>query len=88
VRQTSESKAWPVQLSLDPELMSAPYAEAKRKLVERFSAVYLQRLLDSAGGNASEAARRAGLGTDAFARMMARGTDLGPDAADPRAADD
>ena len=46
--------AWPVALDL-------PFKEAKDQLVSAFERVYATQLLDRAGGNLSEAARRAGL---------------------------
>ncbi len=43
------------------EYMSLPLREAKQALCDRFEREYLRRLLDDAGGNVAEAARRAGV---------------------------
>ncbi len=54
------------------DLTGAPYAEAKRRLVALFDETYTSELLRRAGGNMSEAARRAGLDRSNFRRLLKR----------------
>ncbi len=49
-----------------------PYAEQKDALVERFTALYLEVLLDAAGGNQTVAARWAGLDRGYLGRLIAK----------------
>jgi DNA-binding NtrC family response regulator len=44
-----------------PVHMDLPFKDAKARLVEAFETAYWRRLLDTTGGNISEAARRAGI---------------------------
>jgi len=67
--------AWPISLDL-------PYKEAKEHLVDAFERVYAAHLLDRAGGNISEAARKSGLSRRHFFEMVKRHAlraDLGDD---------
>jgi DNA-binding NtrC family response regulator len=52
------------------ELAALPYAEAKRKAVQRFDAAYVAAVLARAGGNLSTAARLAGLDRSNFRRIV------------------
>ena len=55
--------------------MTLPYAEAKKRLVASFDESYTGELLRRAGGNMSEAARRAGLDRSNFRRLLKRHKD-------------
>ncbi len=52
--------------------VSLPYSEARRRLLERFEAKYVERLLDLHGGNVSQAARAAGIGRRYLQKLKAR----------------
>jgi DNA-binding NtrC family response regulator len=71
--EPTRSKAATLDLALremaDPRL---PYAEQKDALVERFTAFYLEVLLDAAGGNQTVAARWAGLDRGYLGRLIAK----------------
>ena len=56
----------------DADLLELPYAEAKRRSLERFENDYLRALTARAGGNTSEAARLAGLDRSNFRRIQRR----------------
>jgi DNA-binding NtrC family response regulator len=56
------------------DLLVLPYAEAKRRALERFEQEYVQALDARANGNASEAARLAGLDRSNFRRIQRRVT--------------
>jgi DNA-binding protein Fis len=49
-----------------------PYTDQKDALVERFTAHYLDALLDAAGGNQTVAARWAGLDRGYLGRLLAK----------------
>jgi len=55
----------------DAALMRVPFQQAKRELLGRFTAAYLQAAADLAGGNLSEAARRSGLPVEHFRKLRA-----------------
>jgi DNA-binding NtrC family response regulator len=57
-------------ISLPTGTEDLPYADAKKQLLAAFDAAYLGGLLAAAGGNVSEAARRAGLDRSNFRRLM------------------
>ena len=57
------------------DLVELPYAEAKKRLVSGFDESYTGELLRRAGGNMSEAARRAGLDRSNFRRLLKRHKD-------------
>ncbi|HTQ46492.1 MAG TPA: sigma 54-interacting transcriptional regulator [Polyangiaceae bacterium] len=71
--EPTRSKAATLDLGLremaDPR---RPYAEQKDELVERFTALYLEVLLDAAGGNQTVAARWAGLDRGYLGRLIAK----------------
>ena len=52
--------------------VSLPYSEARRRLLERFEAKYVERLLELHGGNVSQAARAAGIGRRYLQKLKAR----------------
>jgi two-component system response regulator HydG len=54
------------------DLFDLPYAEAKRRAVERFDDQYVREVVLRANGNASEAARRAGVDRSNFRRILRR----------------
>jgi two-component system response regulator HydG len=56
----------------DSDLFDLPYAEAKRRSLERFEREYVRGVTERAGGNASEAARLAGLDRSNFRRIQRR----------------
>jgi DNA-binding NtrC family response regulator len=58
--------------SLDPELFTLSYKEAKDELLHRFSIRYLEARLDAAGGNITQAARLSGVLRPNFAKLMKR----------------
>jgi DNA-binding NtrC family response regulator len=47
-----------------------PYAEAKEKAIEVFDRAYVERLMERASGNVSEAARQAGMDRSNFRRLL------------------
>jgi DNA-binding protein Fis len=49
-----------------------PYADLKDDLVERFTAIYLRRLMAETGNNQSEAARVSGLDRSYLRRLLAK----------------
>ena len=49
-----------------------PYAEQKEELADRFARVYLQQLLDEAGGNQTAAAKLAGIDRTHLGRMLVK----------------
>ncbi|MCA9607091.1 MAG: sigma 54-dependent Fis family transcriptional regulator [Myxococcales bacterium] len=49
-----------------------PFTQARREWVEAFEKQYLSHVLDEAGGNVSEAARRAGLARSSFYELMTK----------------
>jgi DNA-binding NtrC family response regulator len=71
--EPTRSKAATLDLALremaDPR---RPYAEQKNALVERFTALYLEVLLEAAGGNRTIAARWADLDRNYLATLMAK----------------
>ena len=54
---------------MDPR---APYAEQKEAIVDRFTAIYLRRLLEDAGGSQTAAARIADLDRGYLGRLLAK----------------
>jgi DNA-binding NtrC family response regulator len=52
--------------------VDAPYAEQKDALIERFTRVYLERLMAHTKGNQSQAARLAGLDRTYLGRLLAK----------------
>ncbi len=58
--------------TLDAPDVTMPMAEAKQKWIEVFERRYLERLFEEAGGNVSEAARRADVDRGHLGRMIAR----------------
>jgi DNA-binding NtrC family response regulator len=71
--ESTRSKAATLDLALR-ELANPrrPYAEQKDALVERFTSLYLQVLLDAAGGNQSLAATWAGLDRGYLGRLLGK----------------
>jgi two-component system, NtrC family, response regulator GlrR len=71
--EPTRSKAATLDLALremaDPR---HPYADQKDALVDRFTALYLEVLLDAAGGNQTVAARWAGLDRGYLGRLIAK----------------
>ena len=62
-----------------------PFGEAKEELVARFEREYLEDLLRRAGGNMTEAAKRAGLERKYLYRLLERvGIERPKDAGEPR----
>jgi transcriptional regulator of acetoin/glycerol metabolism len=59
----------PGELPLD---LDEPLAVGRRRLVERFERAYLTAIIARAGGNISEAARRAGMERISLYRMLKR----------------
>jgi two-component system response regulator HydG len=57
------------------ELAGSAYGEAKRRLLAEFDEAYTSEVLRQAGGNMSEAARRAGLDRSNFRRLLKRHKD-------------
>ena len=55
--------------ALPAELGELPYAEAKERAIEAFDRAYVAQLMAGAGGNVSEAARRAGIDRSNFRRL-------------------
>jgi DNA-binding NtrC family response regulator len=53
-------------------LSTLPYPEAKKRLLRDFDRAYATQLLERAGGNVSEAARKAGLDRSNFRRVLRR----------------
>lgn len=53
-------------------LLSLPYAEAKRRVLEHFDGAYVRGCMTRADGNVSEAARLAGLDRANFRRIVRR----------------
>jgi two-component system, NtrC family, response regulator HydG len=53
-------------------LSTLPYPEAKKRLLRDFDRAYASQLLERAGGNVSEAARKAGLDRSNFRRVLRR----------------
>ncbi|MBX3272462.1 MAG: sigma 54-dependent Fis family transcriptional regulator [Sandaracinaceae bacterium] len=49
-----------------------PFVDARREWVEAFERQYLSHVIDQAGGNVSEAARRAGLARSSFYELMTK----------------
>jgi transcriptional regulator with GAF, ATPase, and Fis domain len=49
-----------------------PYLELREEIIERFSKVYLERILERAGHNQTAAAKLAGLDRTYFGRLLAR----------------
>ena len=64
------SVATPAPAVAADEILSRPYAEAKRLLLERFDEEYVHALLQRTSGNVSEAARLAGLDRSNFRRIL------------------
>ncbi len=58
-------------------LLHIPYKEAKDDLLSRFEKTYWERLLDSCGGNVSEAARRGGIHRKSLEYLMKKIRDKG-----------
>jgi DNA-binding NtrC family response regulator len=56
----------------DAELFELPFAEAKRRVQERFENDYVRALTARAGGNTNEAARLAGVDRSNFRRIQRR----------------
>jgi two-component system response regulator HydG len=54
------------------DLFELPYAEAKRRALERFDEAYVREIVLRSNGNASEAARRAGVDRSNFRRILRR----------------
>jgi DNA-binding NtrC family response regulator len=54
------------------DLFELPYAEAKRRALERFDEDYVREVVLRSNGNASEAARRAGVDRSNFRRILRR----------------
>ncbi|MGK4005712.1 sigma-54 dependent transcriptional regulator [Sorangium sp. So ce1036] len=54
---------------LPAEICELPYAAAKERAVDAFEQIYLGRVLQRAGNNLSEAARRAGMDRSNFRRL-------------------
>lgn len=52
------------------ELGELPYPDAKERVVDAFDSDYVERVLEGAGGNISEAARRAGMDRSNFRRLL------------------
>jgi DNA-binding NtrC family response regulator len=50
--------------------LDVPYADQKASLVDAFTAIYLEMLLDTCGGNRSAAAKRAGLDRNYFRELL------------------
>jgi transcriptional regulator with GAF, ATPase, and Fis domain len=71
--EPSRSKAATLDLALrelvDPR---QPYTDQKDALIDRFTALYLEVLLDAAGGNQTLAARWAGLDRGYIGRLLAK----------------
>ena len=65
VGDTTPTMAWPMMLDL-------PFKDAKEHLTRAFERVYVTTILDRAGGNISEAARRAGLSRRGFFDLLRR----------------
>jgi DNA-binding NtrC family response regulator len=63
IGETTPTLAWPILLDL-------PFKDAKDHLVDAFERVYATHLLDRAGGNISEAARRSGLSRRHFFELL------------------
>ena len=59
-----------VPIALPAGSEDLPYAEAKKQALAAFDAAYLGAMLQTAGGNVSEAARRAGLDRSNFRRLL------------------
>ncbi len=51
-------------------LAETPYADAKKRVLAEFNEAYVAALLQAAGGNMSEAARRSGLDRSNFRRLV------------------
>ncbi len=62
--QASASAAW------DETLVDLPYADAKERAGTAFDRTYVERLLQRAEGNMSEAARQAGMDRSNFRRLV------------------
>ncbi|MFO0762410.1 MAG: sigma-54 dependent transcriptional regulator [Byssovorax sp.] len=60
------------RLALPPALLDRPYAEARDRAAIAFDRAYAEHLLRAAGGNVSEAARRAGMDRSNFRRLLKR----------------
>jgi len=58
--------------TLDAPDVTMPMADAKQRWIEVFERRYLERLFEEAGGNVSEAARRADVDRGHLGRMIAR----------------
>ena len=58
-----------IALVVDP---SRPYAEQKEEIAGRFTRIYLEQVLQEAGGNQTEAARVAGLDRGYFGRLLVK----------------
>jgi DNA-binding NtrC family response regulator len=67
----AKGKAAPPE-SVAGNLLHLPYNDAKQELVENFSRDYLAGALERSGGNVTAAARRSGLGRQAFQRLLRR----------------
>jgi DNA-binding NtrC family response regulator len=52
--------------------VTKPYAEQKERVLSSFVRVYVERLLESTGGNQSEAARIAGLERSYFGKLVGK----------------
>ncbi len=57
---------------LDDAILDLPYVEARRRILEQFEDDYIRETLARCNGNASEAARRAGLDRSNFRRVLKR----------------
>ncbi len=58
--------------ALTPDLLELPHAAAKERVTAAFDAAYADALLRRAGGNASQAARAAGMDRSNFKRLLRR----------------
>lgn len=57
---------------LSPDLLELPHAAAKERVTTAFDAAYARAMLRRAGGNASQAARAAGMDRSNFKRLLRR----------------
>ncbi|MEO7328050.1 MAG: sigma-54 dependent transcriptional regulator, partial [Minicystis sp.] len=66
----SDGEEAPRGLTLSSELVDLPYATARDRAAIAFDHAYVDHLLESAAGNISEAARRAGMDRSNFRRLL------------------
>jgi two-component system, NtrC family, nitrogen regulation response regulator GlnG len=58
--------------AMEPPDVTLPMAEAKQRWIELFERRYLERLFEEAGGNVSEAARRADVDRGHLGKLVAK----------------